>query len=45
MAEDEDLLVPLYAEMSEEDAGYFARRAEVGHGESTEPVAKAFEVE
>lgn len=46
VAEDEDVLAPLYAEMSEEDAAYFDRRA--GEGllwESTGPVAKAFKVE
>lgn len=45
VAEDEDLLALLYGQLPEEDAGYFEARAEVGHGESTEPVAKAFEVE
>jgi hypothetical protein len=45
VADDEDLLAPLYAQMQEEDARHFERRAEVGPSESTEPVAKAFEVE
>ncbi len=45
VADDEDVLAPLYAQMQEEDGRYFVRLAEVGHGESTEPVAKAFEVE
>lgn len=46
MAEDEDLLAPLYAQMSEEDAGYFEERAEAGMlWESTGLVAQAFAVE
>lgn len=46
VAEYEDVLVPLYAQMSEEDARYFEARAEEGlFWESAEPVAKAFEVE
>lgn len=46
VAEDEDLLAPLYAEMSEEDAGYFEGCAGVGMlWESTDLVAKAFAVE
>lgn len=46
VAEYEDVLVPLYAQMSEEDGIYFEERAEEGLlWESAEPVAKAFEVE
>ena len=46
VAEYEDVLVPLYAQMSEEDGMYFVARAEEGlFWESAEPVAKAFEVE
>lgn len=46
LAEDEDLLAPLYAEMSEEDAEYLEGRAGEGRiWESTELVAKAFAVE
>jgi hypothetical protein len=44
VAEDEDLLAPLYAQMSEEDAGYFKGHAAGMLWESTEPVAKAFGV-
>jgi hypothetical protein len=44
VAEDEDLLAPLYAEMSEEDMRYFKGHAEGLLWESTEPVAKAFGV-
>lgn len=46
VAEEEDLLAPLYAQMSEEDARYF--KGSAGEGlfwESAGPVAKAFEVE
>lgn len=46
LTEDEDLLAPLYSQMSEDDAGYFVERA--GEGllwESAGPVAKAFGVE
>jgi hypothetical protein len=46
VAEYEDVLVPLYAQMSEEDGVYFEGRAEEGlFWESAEAVAKAFEVE
>ena len=46
MAEDEDVLEPLYAQMSEEDVRYFeGRTAEGLLWEITEPVAKAFGVE
>jgi hypothetical protein len=46
VAEDEDLLAPLYAEMSEEDARYFEGCAGAGMlWESTGLVAKAFKVE
>lgn len=45
VAEDEDLLAPLYGQLSEEDSAYFEEHGEVGASESTEPVAKAFEVE
>ena len=47
VAEDEDLLAPLYAQMSEDDARYF-KGASAGEGlfwESAGPVAKAFGVE
>lgn len=46
VAEDEDVLAPLYAQMSEEDSRYFQKHA--GEGllwESAGPVAKAFGVE
>jgi hypothetical protein len=46
VAEDEDVLKPLYAQMSEEDVRYFEWRA--GEGllwESAQPVAQAFGVE
>ena len=46
VVEDEDVLAPLYAQMSGEDAGYFEGRAEaVGLWESAGPVEKAFAVE
>jgi hypothetical protein len=46
VSEDEDLLAPLYAQMSEEDAGYFKGRAGEGlFWESVGPVAKALGVE
>lgn len=46
VAEVEDLLAPLYGEMSEEDARYFEGSAQAGvPWESTGLVAKAFEVE
>ena len=46
VAEYEDVLAPLYAQMSEEDARCFEGCAEEGLlWESAEPVAKAFEVE
>jgi hypothetical protein len=45
VAEDEDLLAPLYAQMSEEDARYFKGSAEAGMiWESTELVTEAFGV-
>ena len=44
VAEDEDLLTPLYAQMSEEDAAYFKGCAET-FWERTDLVAKAFAVE
>jgi hypothetical protein len=46
VAEDEDLLAPLYAQMPEEDARYFEGRAgEELFWERAGPVAKAFGVE
>lgn len=46
VAEYEDVLAPLYAQMSEEDGMYFEGHAEKGWlWESAEAVAKAFEVE
>lgn len=46
VTEDEDVLAPLYTEMSEEDAKYFEGHAEAGLlWESAQPVAKAFAVE
>jgi hypothetical protein len=46
VAEDEDLLAPLYAQMSEEDGMYFKGSAgESLFWESAGPVAKAFGVE
>jgi hypothetical protein len=46
VTEDEDVLSPLYAQMSEEDAKYFEGCAEEGLlWESAQPVAKAFGVE